>query len=246
MNRYLADLHIHTALSPCAEPEMSPGRIVSWAVLRGLNIIGITDHNSTLNALLTKKIGEQNGLFVLTGAEVTTKEEVHCLAFFENEKELSAFQQYLEENIMRIPNADGHFGYQPVVDEEENILEMIGYFLPAALKKGITEVEKKVHELNGLFIPAHIDRPVNGLFSQLGFVPKGLNMDAMSIMGFNSEKDVRKHHVINHEMALTRDSDAHSLNQIGEICTEFYMHGMSFSEIRMALKKEAGRYTVLR
>ena len=246
MNKYLADLHIHTALSPCAEPEMSPANIVKQAKKCGLSIIGITDHNSTLNAGLTKIIGERNGIFVLTGAEVTTKEEVHCLVFFEKDTELSAFQEFIEENISRIPNNEGYFGYQPVVDENDQIIQLLDYFLPASLKKSIDQIRKKVDELNGIFIPAHIDRPVNSILSQLGFVPKGLNIDAMSISANSSEKDVRKHHVINHEMAFTHDSDAHCLDQIGEICSEFYLHEINFREIKMALKKEAGRYCIAR
>ena len=47
MNKYKADLHIHTVLSPCGDLEMSPKIIVEAAGKQGLDIIGITDHNST-------------------------------------------------------------------------------------------------------------------------------------------------------------------------------------------------------
>ena len=134
MNQYWADLHIHTVLSPCADLEMTPANIVNRAKEKGLHIIGITDHNSTKNALLVKKLAQKEGIFVLTGAEVTTKEEVHCLAFFEFENQLNQFQQFLDDNITIIPNPDGHFGYQPVVDENDDILELIPNYLPAALK----------------------------------------------------------------------------------------------------------------
>ena len=91
MNQYRADLHIHTVLSPCADLEMTPANIVNRAKEKGLQIIGITDHNSIKNALLVKKLAQKTGIFVLTGAEVTTKEEVHCLAFFEFENQLEQF-----------------------------------------------------------------------------------------------------------------------------------------------------------
>lgn len=81
MNQYKADLHIHTLLSPCGDLEMSPRNIISAAKQRGLHIIGITDHNSTFQAPLVKELGQEAGLFVLCGAEVTTREEIHCLAF---------------------------------------------------------------------------------------------------------------------------------------------------------------------
>jgi len=242
MNSFRADLHIHTLLSPCADLEMTPANIVEQAKKSGLQIIGITDHNSTKNALLVKKLAEENGIFVLTGAEVTTKEEVHCLTFFEFENQLKQFQQFLDKQITIIPNPDGHFGYQPVVDEHDNILELIPNYLPAALKLGIEEIQKVVEELNGIFIPAHVDRPSNGLFSQLGFIPPGLKFDAMGISKNCSEKDVRKHYVLGKEIALIRNSDAHYLQQIGEICTVFFIESICFSEIKMALNQQNKRF----
>ena len=83
MKKYRADLHIHTVLSPCGDLEMSPVNIVQKAKERSLNILGISDHNSTLHAPLIKKLAAKEGILVLMGAEVTTKEEVHCLCFFE-------------------------------------------------------------------------------------------------------------------------------------------------------------------
>lgn len=242
MNQYRVDLHIHTVLSPCADFEMTPANIVQRAKETGLQIIGITDHNSTKNALLVKKLAQKEGIYVLTGAEVTTKEEVHCLAFFEHENQLAQFQKYLDKQRTVIPNPDGHFGYQPVVDENDNILELIPNYLPAALKSGIDDIQKVVENLDGIFIPAHVDRPSNGLFSQLGFMPPGLKFDAMGISRLTSEKDVRKHHVIQKEITLIRNSDSHYLEQIGEIYTSFYLKEISFSEIKYALNQKDGRF----
>ena len=232
---FRADLHIHTVLSPCADLEMTPANIVNRAVETGLQIIGITDHNSTKNALLTKNLGEKAGLFVLTGAEITTKEEVHCLVFFEMDEQLILFQKYIDANITLIPNPDGHFGYQPVVDEHDNITELVPYYLHAALKISIGQLSQFVKSMNGLFIPAHVDRPANGLFSQLGFMPPGLNPDAMGISKFSNKKDVVEHHNLPPDLTLIRNSDAHFLNQIGEIYTSFCMEEMTFNEIRMSL-----------
>ncbi|HZH71470.1 MAG TPA: PHP domain-containing protein, partial [Mariniphaga sp.] len=94
MKKFRADLHIHTLLSPCASLEMTPRKIIQKAKAGGINIIGITDHNSTKNALLVKEIAEDAGIFTLTGAEITTREEVHCLVFFEYPGELMTFQKF--------------------------------------------------------------------------------------------------------------------------------------------------------
>jgi predicted metal-dependent phosphoesterase TrpH len=83
---YKAGLHIHTVLSPCGDPDISPIKLVEQAKKAGLDIIGITDHNSTKHALLTRRIAARENIFVLCGAEITTKEEVHVLCFMPDKK----------------------------------------------------------------------------------------------------------------------------------------------------------------
>ncbi len=245
MNKFRADLHIHTLLSPCASLEMTPQTIVERAKAGGLHIIGITDHNSTKHGLLVKKLAEKEGIFTLTGVEITTKEEVHCLAFFELPEQLSQFQIYIDENMTRIPNPDGYFGYQPVIDEDENILELVSYFLPAALKVGIEKIQKRAYELNGIFIPAHVDRSVNGILSHLGFIPPSLKYDALGLSRHATEKHVKEQYVIQNKTAFIRNSDAHYPEQIGEIYTVFNLEEISFSEIKKALNQQDNRYCEL-
>lgn len=242
MRKFRADLHIHTVLSPCADLEMTPRNIVNKARECGLDLIGITDHNSTRNALLVKKIAEQEGIYSLTGVEVTTREEVHCLAFFDGEEHLNDFQHYLDINLTHVPNPNGHFGYQPVVDEQENIVELVPFFLPAALKTSIQQINQVVKEMDGIFIPAHVDRFANSIFTQLGFIPNDLKCDALGLSRNGSEKHVRKHYVLNDKFSFIRNSDAHFLEQIGEICTVFNMKEMNFQEIKKALNNIEYRF----
>jgi 3',5'-nucleoside bisphosphate phosphatase len=174
MQQYRADLHVHTLLSPCGDLEMSPANIVKRAAELDIKILGIADHNSTKQAPLVKKLAEKEGIFTLCGAEVTTKEEVHCLAFFENIDTLSEFQKYLDDHLPNIKNDPKYFGYQVVIDEQEMILEEISKLLISGISQSLDQVEQKVHALKGIFIPAHIDRKKFSLTSQLGFVPPDL------------------------------------------------------------------------
>lgn len=242
MPTFRADLHIHTVLSPCADLEMSPRNIVDKAKEAGLQIIGITDHNSTKNAVVIKNLAQTERIYVLTGAEITTKEEVHCLAFFEEPEQLKAFQEYLDNNITKIPNPNGHFGYQPVVDADENVLEMEPYFLTSALRKGISEIQQKVHKLNGIFIPAHVTRAMGGIFTQLGFIPPGLKYDALGITSKTAAKDVRENYRIGKEITFVYNSDAHFPEQIGRNYTVFHLQELNFEEIRMALNRQNERW----
>jgi 3',5'-nucleoside bisphosphate phosphatase len=152
---------------------------------------------------------------------------------------------FIDENITRIPNPDGYLGYQPVIDEDENIIEMIPWFLPAALKQGIDKIQKRVYELNGIFIPAHIDRSVNGILSQLGFVPSSLKYDALGLSRHSSAKHVLKQYVIENKTTFVRNSDAHYPEQIGEIYSLFNMEELNFSEIKKALNQEDNRFCEL-
>ncbi|MDP2891085.1 MAG: PHP domain-containing protein, partial [Bacteroidota bacterium] len=192
MKSFRTDLHIHTVLSPCGDLEMSPARIVSLAKKRGLDIIGITDHNSTKQCELVRELGKRLGLKVIRGCEMTSREEVHCLGFFEDFDAMNEFQDFLDLHLTIIPNKPSLFGYQAVVDEFDYILEEQANYLGASLDISIEEVEQKVHELSGIFIPAHIDRPRNSLYSQLGFFPPELKVEALQISKLADEKAVRE------------------------------------------------------
>lgn len=241
MKLFRADLHIHTVLSACADLEMSPANIVRIAKEKKIDLIGITDHNSTLHCRLVKELAVEIGLAVLFGAEVTTREEVHCLAYFPDEERLELFQQYLGEHLPIIRYPPEQMGYQPIVDRNERIIRMVEEYLNVALNQSIDEVELEVHRLGGLFVPAHIERPMYGIFNQLGFIPDTLACDALGIMRQSNEAEIRSRFRIAGCMALIRSSDAHELSEIGTGITTFEMNDLSFEEIKMALSGTNGR-----
>jgi len=241
MNKYRADLHIHTVLSPCGDLAMSPANIIAKAIEKGLDIIGITDHNTTRHCKLISKLAKSAGIFVLMGAEVTTREEVHCLTFFENDDQLSEFQNYLEKHLPPIPNNTEKFGYQVVVDEDEQIIDEIEFLLISALDQSIEQVEQKVHSLGGIFIPAHIDRPSYSIISQLGFFPDGLLIDGIEISANCNVKSVVPFLGEQSAKTIIRNSDAHYVENIGLAFSTFEIEHRTFSEIYMALYGNLGR-----
>jgi len=245
MNTYRADLHIHTVLSPCGDLDMSPTNIIAKAREKGLDIIGITDHNSTRHCSLIRDLAIPAGIFVLMGAEVTTREEVHCLSFFENDDQLSEFQVYLEKHLPPVPNDTQKFGYQVVVDKDEQIQEEIEYLLISALDQSINQVEQKVHSLGGIFILAHIDRPSYSITSQLGFVPDELQIDGVEISSGCKKESVLPFLPKQGNLSIIRSSDAHYPDQIGKVFTSFEMEHRSFGEMKMALHATGGRKTLI-
>lgn len=232
-----ADFHIHTVLSPCGDIEMSPLAIINKAKEKSLDIIGITDHNSTLMATILKRVGEREGVYVLCGAEVTTREEVHVLAFVDGQSALSLLQEYLNRYLIKVPNNPEVFGYQLVVNESEEVLYQEENLLIGAIEQSLDQVEQFVHSLGGIFIPAHIDKNSNSVLSQLGFLPPDLNANALE---FSARCDVRsflKNHAYLAHNSFISSSDAHYVEDIGRCCTFLDIENVSFEAIKEAIKK---------
>lgn len=242
MIAYKADLHIHTVISPCGDLEMSPCNIVAKAKEKGLSIIGIADHNCTKHGPLISSLAAKEDIYVLMGAEVTTKEEAHCLCFFPNGEVLSIFQSFLDEKLPPLPLDTKHFGFQVVVNEQEEIVEELPYLLITAIDASIEQVEQKVHELDGLFIPAHINKNKFSVISQLGFIPFDLNYDALEISPHTTKTKFCLTLPLLEQKTFIQCSDAHLIDGIGCAYTNFYIENKSFDEIKMALHNQQGRY----
>ncbi len=245
MRFFKADLHIHTVLSPCGSLEMSPKTIVQTALGKNLDIIGITDHNSTRQCRIVADEAKKYGLTVYSGAEVTTKEEVHCLAFFENFEKLDEFQNFLDNNLPDTENNVDLFGYQVVVNDQEEIVYEENRLLISALKRSIDQVEHEVHRLEGIFIPAHVNKPKFSLISQLGFVPPDLKFDALELSKHIETEAFLKAWPYLKKVTIIRNSDAHQPVTIGESTTLLFMENPGFSEFRKALSNKEGREVVI-
>ena len=244
MKEYRADLHIHSVLSPCGDLDMSPRNIIRHAVDSQIDILGITDHNSTRHGPLMRKLGSEHGVFVLTGAEVTSREEVHCLAFFETDDQLASFQEYLDKKLIPFKNDPGRFGHQVVVDKNDNIVDEVENLLIYSIDQGIDQIEEMVHSLEGLFIPAHVNRAINSIFSQLGFMPSGINADALEISRHVGKKDFLEGHPDLSHFTFIQSSDAHFPGDIGRVSSVFRIKEVNFGEIKMALARKEGRRVV--
>lgn len=234
MKPYRADLHIHTLLSPCGSLEMSPAEIISRAAAKGLDMIAVSDHNTTLHCELMVTLGHEAGITVLRAAEVTSAEEVHSLVILPGEMARISFQHWLDEHSTHVPHDHNLFGDQVVVDRNENIIGEFDHYLPAALSATLDEVETEAHRLGGLFIPAHIDRPAFSINSQLGFIPEDLYIDALEVVGETPDL----------LYPVIRNSDAHIPEHVGRRYTTYMLDHASFAELAMALRGEEGRHII--
>ena len=66
------DLHLHSCLSPCGDEDMTPGNIAGMAVVNGLDMVALTDHNTCGNCAAFCRAAEHYGLLALPGMELTS------------------------------------------------------------------------------------------------------------------------------------------------------------------------------
>jgi hypothetical protein len=234
----MADLHIHTCLSPCAEPEMVPTLIVASARDRGLDVIGICDHNSAENVAAVQTCARGTGLLVLGGMEITSVEEVHMLGLFGDHESLMEAQQRVYAHLDG-QNDEQRFGCQWIVDAEDYVVGKSAKMLIGASTLSIEDIVGMIHRLGGIAVAAHVDREAFSLVGQLGMVPAGLELDALEVSeacphGFRAEG-------AGSALPLVRSSDAHVLINIGKGRTSFTVEAATFDEIRMALQGRQGR-----
>jgi len=178
MQWYQADLHIHSCLSPCGDLSASPRMIADYAADTGIDLIALTDHNSSLNCPSFAYHAQSRNFQALFGMEATCAEEAHCLCIFGTLATAMDFSQFAERHLPKVQNDPERAGDQVWVDIHENIEGSYPYYLPNALDLGLSDLCTEVHRRDGLFIPAHIDRNAMSLLSQLGRVPFG-NWDAL-------------------------------------------------------------------
>lgn len=211
MSRYYYDFHIHSCLSPCGDDDMTPANIAGAATLAGLNIVALTDHNTSRNCPAFLKAAKAYGIIGVAGMELTTAEDIHVVCLFEKLDEALSFSDEIEKHIVKIKNRPEIFGKQQIMDEEDNILEEIDYVLSNATDISVENVPELVKRFGGVCFPAHIDRTANGIVSILGVFPKESDFDVYelhSIRGRAEYEDRFPH--LKDKICLT-GSDAHYL-----------------------------------
>jgi predicted metal-dependent phosphoesterase TrpH len=141
---YSIDLHIHSALSPCADDDMTPNNIVNMSVLKKLDIIAVTDHNSSRNCEAVMKCACSKGILALPGMELETREEVHLLCLFPGLEQAKHFQDMVYSALPDMENREQVFGRQIVFDENDMAAGTEKRLLLAAANLSLEEADCKI------------------------------------------------------------------------------------------------------
>ena len=142
---FVADLHVHTLLSPCAALEMTPHNIIIRAAAQGIDLVAITDHNAGDNVTAAQKAAQGTRVSVLPGMEIETKEEVHILTLFDNIEAFQRWEKIVLFFLSGLKNNEQKFGAQFVVDEHDEFVRVKEEMLLAPLLLSLEEAVSTIH-----------------------------------------------------------------------------------------------------
>jgi PHP family Zn ribbon phosphoesterase len=244
LRAYKTDLHVHTCLSPCADWEMSPRRIIRRSREMNLDVIAVCDHNSAENAHAVACEGRRCGIRVWPGLEICSREEVHMLAIFDRLEQALAMQDIVYAHLSG-ENRPDLFGHQIVATEADEVLAENPRLLIGATRLGLEDIVRATHALSGLSLAAHVDRPANGIIGQLGFIPEGLAIDAVEVSHRLAPGAAKISLPAIRNLPCVTSSDAHGLTDIGRACIALHMASPTVAEARLALQGLDGRRMVV-
>ena len=206
------DFHIHSALSPCGDNDMTPNNLINMSIIKGLDAVALTDHNACENVRAAAAVAGDKIIFI-PGMEVETSEEVHIVTLFPTADAAEEMQRILVDSSPYIPNRPEIFGNQYIMDENDEICGEIDRMLVTASGLDIYTVVAAAKDLGGIAYPAHIDRESYSVLSNLGFIPPDLDISAVEIT--EKSRTALEGEYSNRYNTIT-SSDAHYLWDISE------------------------------
>ena len=231
------DLHLHSCLSPCGDNDSTPGNIVGMAVVKNLDVIALTDHNTCKNCKAAMAIGREYGITVIPGMELTTSEEVHVLCLFHTLEDAMGFDAFVEPRILQIPNDPKAFGDQFICDENDEVVGSFSTLLISATDISFDKVDDALKPFNGVMIPAHIDKNSFSLMSNLGFVPPDTDFKCFELADMKNLHKLQESNPYLRKCNVITDSDAHYIDRINEAVNTLYAKSNTIDDVLNALVK---------
>jgi len=241
-----ADLHIHSALSPCAEDEMTPDNIVNRLAELDVDIFSITDHNAGFNSKAFEAAACKRNLLFIPGIELQSSEEVHLLGYFADVNMLENFctdvvRPHLTQGVKNDPE---RFGRQIKIQVSGALAGEVEAMLSMPLTLTVNELADRINEYGGVPVAAHIDRGFS-LIAQLGFIPPDLAISAVEIWDAGKIESVRREHLKGMDLRVLSSSDTHYLHMMKPAKMKFWVKEQNVLACLDCMKgKGAGRITI--
>lgn len=194
---------------------MSPQLILEQAVQKELNLISITDHNTVQHSILACKLSEDMPIQVIPGVELTSREEVHLLAYFPDNEALLKMEKEIDNYLPGKKNNSKVFGNQLYYDLDGEIIGIDDVLRQVALDIGLDNLIDFIHSIEGIAVPAHIDKDRFSLLSQLGFLDQEADYDAVEASKFKWRKEKFQLGNTWDGFPVIAGSDSHGAEDIG-------------------------------
>ncbi len=247
MKAFYADLHIHIGRTATGRPvKITGSRTLTLANIlqtagsrKGLDMIGIIDCHSPEVLLELEELvkrGEMEeltdgglhfgGTTLIPGSEIELYDRhcqgpIHVLAYFPTLGKMKVFSEWMSHHVKNITLSSQRI-----------------YVEGRAL-------QKKVHELGGLFVPAHVFTPFKSLYGKgvrlsLSEVFDADGIDAVEL-GLSSDTRMVEGIAEIQRYPFLTNSDAHSLGKMAREYQKLLLERPSFVELKKALRGEEGR-----
>jgi hypothetical protein len=195
---------------------MTPNNIAGMAVLKGLQIVALTDHNSCKNCPAFFEACKRQGIIPVAGMELSTAEDIHLVCLFENIDDAMRFDKVVEQHLMNVENRPEIFGNQLILDAEDEIIGTESKLLISATDLWIDDAIELAKSYGAHVHPAHIDRESNGIIAILGDVPPEYGFDCLEFNNRESIADINENYPSTSGARHVISSDAHHLWDINE------------------------------
>ena len=205
--KYFYDLHLHSCLSPCGDMDMTPNNIVNMAKLLGLDVIALTDHNTSLNCEAAIKAGEKIDLLVIPGMELTTSEDIHAVCLFPTLEKALDWSVYVDSHRIKIRNKADIYGRQVIMNENDEETGEIEHLLLPATEISIMSAHKLVKDFGGVCYP---------ILSVLGEIDESCGFTTAELADKSKLGALRAQHPILDTLNIVTNSDAHYLENMRE------------------------------
>lgn len=251
VKHFFVDLHIHIGRTLSGKPvkitaakTLTLDNIINYASnVKGMQMVGVIDcHNQEVISEIKEKLDKKEaieqleggivfreGITLIPGVELEINDEnsqgpLHILGFFPHVRTIEAFANWLKGRVKN-PSLSSQRVY-----ESGRVLQ------------------RKIKELGGLFIPAHVFTPHKSLYgsgvvNSLKEVFDPTLIDAVEL-GLSSNTGMADQMEELRRYPYLSNSDAHSLEKIGREYQVVKMEKPTFQELEKAIKEIDGRAIV--
>ncbi len=195
---------------------MTPANITGMAVIKGLDVIAVTDHNSCKNCPAVLAAAREYGILAIPGMEINTSEEVHAVCLFEELEAAMEFDSYVYDRLIPFPNKEEIFGRQLIYNDQDQICGTVPNLLINAADISFEGLWELVRSYGGVMFPAHVDKTANSLIANLGFIPPDSRFKTAEVKDLTKLHGLKKTDPYLEKCRIISNSDAHYLEHIHE------------------------------